>query len=53
MKRLNRKLTRSEKLLLLLLAIGLIAVAVKWKNVKEGFAQGWKAFDIEKWYDKD
>jgi len=50
MKRLKRKLTRSEKLLLLLLAIGLIAVAIKWNTVKEGFVQGWKAFDIEKWY---
>ncbi|HKL37627.1 MAG TPA: hypothetical protein VJ876_01960 [Bacteroidales bacterium] len=53
MKKLNRKLTRSEKLLLLLLAIGLIAVAVKWNAVKEGFQTGWKAFDIEKWYQRD
>lgn len=53
MKKLNRKLTRSEKLLLLLLAIALIAVAVKWNTVKEGFLTGWKAFDIEKWYDTE
>jgi cell division protein FtsL len=53
MKQLKRKLTRSEKLLLVLLAIALIAVAIKWNTVKEGFVQGWKAFDIEKWYQRD
>jgi hypothetical protein len=50
---LKRKLTRSEKILLLLLAIALIAVAIKWNTVKEGFVQGWKAFDIEKWYNTE
>ena len=48
----KRKLTRPEKLLILLLAIALIAVAINWKTVKEGFQAGWERFDIEAWYDK-
>ena len=49
----KRKLTRSEKILLLLLAIALIGVAIKWNTVKEGFTRGWKAFDIERWYQRN
>ena len=49
----KKKLTRSEKLLLLLLAIALIAVTIKWETVKEGLQAGWKHYNIEKWYDRN
>lgn len=44
-------MTRPEKLLIILLAIGIIAVAINWNGIKEGFVKGWKYFSIEKWYD--
>jgi hypothetical protein len=49
----KKPLRRSEKILLLLLIIALIAVALRWKTVKEGFVKGWKAYSIEKWFDRN
>ena len=47
----NRPLTRSEKLLIILLAVGIIAVVINWDGIKKGFIKGWKHYSIEKWYD--
>ncbi len=51
--KLKRPLRKSEKLLIILLFIALTAVIFKWKDVKEGFIHGWKAFNIEKWYSEE
>ncbi|MBS3808222.1 MAG: hypothetical protein KGY60_12010 [Bacteroidales bacterium] len=50
---MNRKLSRSEKLLLLLLGIALIGVIIKWNSVKEGVVKGWKHYNIEQWFSRD
>jgi len=50
---MKRKFSRSERLLLVLLAIALIGVAVKWQSVKKGFVQGWKHFGIEQWFSRE
>jgi hypothetical protein len=48
-----RQLKWTEKLMIVLLIIALIAAAMRWDTIKEGFVKGWELFSIEKWYDKD
>ena len=53
MKRFNKPLKRSEKILLVLFAITLIAVVLRWEKVKEGFLRGWEQYDIVEWFSKE
>jgi len=49
----KRRLTRTEKLLIVLLTIAIIATILRWNNIKEGAIRSWEIFSIEKWYDRD
>jgi len=42
-----KELTFNEKLLLIMAILLLIAVIIRWPNVKEGFVKGWEKFGIE------
>jgi len=50
---LKRHLTRTEKLLIILLFIAIIATVLRWSNIKEGAIKSWEIFSIERWYDRD
>jgi len=53
LKKRLKQLKWTEKLMIVLLIIALIATAIRWETIKEGFVKGWELFSIEKWYDKD
>jgi hypothetical protein len=50
---LKRPLKRSEKILVILFAIALIAVILRWEKVKDGFIRGWKQYDIVEWFSRE
>ncbi len=50
---MKKKFSRSEKLMIVLLAIALVAVMIKWQTVKQGFVHGWRAFSIEQWFTRE
>ena len=48
----GKNLSRREKVLMLLLVIGLIAVIFKWQDVRKGIIQGWERYSLEQWFEK-
>jgi len=51
--KLKRPLKKSEKILIIFFFIALVAVFLRWKEIKDGVSEGWKHYNIIEWFSRE